>query len=132
MILYKTERRERGKHKPAERKVEIDKTRLNRPHGRKTTKGEITMEARKLLNREAFTELFNNNAVMIESQNVLPYDRAIQLFGQDAVDFAQKMSKRHFSGYGIGNYTLYFITLYGAELAATYNNVDILSENSGK
>ena len=86
---------------------------------------------KKTLSKEAFNALFNENAVLIEYQDRLPEERALQLFGKDALDFAKSMSKHDFSGYGIGKYTQMYITKHGAMLAATYNNIAILAAKKG-
>ena len=84
---------------------------------------------KKTLSKEAFDALFNENAVLIEYQDRLPAERAIQLFGKDALDFAERMNKHDFGGYGIGEYTQMYVTKHGAMLAATYNNIVILAAN---
>ena len=87
---------------------------------------------KKTLSKEAFDALFNENAVLIEYQDRLPAERALQLFGKDALDFAERMSKHDFGGYGIGEYTQMYVTKHGAMLAATYNNIAILAAKRGR
>lgn len=83
-----------------------------------------------LLNKEKVDELFRKEAVLIGKFDVIPEFRAVHLFGKDAVDFAHKVAKGCGNGFGIGEYTVMYISYHGFQLAASYYNVQQLKEEA--
>lgn len=79
------------------------------------------------LNRAQVEAIFTAEAVLMGTKDGLPISKAREIFGGDAVDFAQRMSNTatgtYSNGYGIGDYTAFYLTLTGAMIAATYNNI---------
>lgn len=80
------------------------------------------------LNEEMIKALFDREAVYIGRADVVPDWRVIQLFGEAAVDFSKRMAPENFNGYGIGDYTEFYLTIRGFQLAATYHNITITRE----
>lgn len=76
-------------------------------------------------------ELFEANSIYIDGRNVIPYENALQFVSMDAIDFAirQGSTKNHWhntehgNGYGIGDYTIMYLTAKGWSLAITYMNI---------
>lgn len=76
-------------------------------------------------------EIFESNSLYITGKNVIPYENALQFVTMDAIDFAlrQGSSKNHWintengNGYGIGDYTVMYLTEKGWTLAVTYMNI---------
>lgn len=60
----------------------------------------------------------------------MPEQAATELFGSAAVDFAKRQQNAGltFNGYGIGDYTAWYLTEYGFYIAATYRNVERIRE----
>lgn len=73
-------------------------------------------------------QLFAENAVLFECVDGVPEKAAKELFGSAAVDFARRNGNagRTYSGYGIGDYTAWYLTEYGFYIAATYRNVELI------
>ena len=67
--------------------------------------------------------IFDREKILIGDRDVFPEYRAVAIFGQDAVDFVKKSGKMHINSYGIGNYNLWYLTIKGIEIAATYRNI---------
>ena len=79
----------------------------------------------KPLNRAQAEALFAENAVLIGKTDVIERDKAVSLLGPDAYKFAVSHAKaRAENGYGIGNFTMYYITEEAFYLGITYLNVD--------
>lgn len=78
----------------------------------------------KILNKEQIDELFQREAVLVGSVDVVPEFRVEALFGVDAVDYA--VGKGYGNGYGVGDYTLGYISYQGFLAAASYSNVQQL------
>lgn len=77
-----------------------------------------------VLNKKQVDELFYREAVMINGCDVVPDFRAEALFGAESVKFARSLSGCHYgNGYGVGDYTLMYISYKGFQVAATYYNV---------
>lgn len=76
-----------------------------------------------MMNKEMATALFDRNSCLVEDRNVIPKDIAVKLTSEKAVEFAKRMKSDSFSGYGIGEYTMYYITRSGFLLAITYMNI---------
>ena len=88
-----------------------------------------------MMNKAQVTELFQREAVLFGTVDGIPEERAVELFGQEAVDFAHRVEGHdegrrgwYFNGYGNGRYTAYYITLAGCYIAVTYNNVTALEK----
>lgn len=83
-----------------------------------------------LLNKAQVIELFQREAILFGDRDAMPKSRAIELFGAEAVDFAERMGKPQdrLTGYGVGDYTAFGLTLCGVRLAATYCNVRLLQK----
>lgn len=69
--------------------------------------------------------LFDHEAVFIGREDVVPDWRIAELFGADALAFAQRMIPNGFTGYGIGDYTELYGNIRGFQIAATYHNIRI-------
>jgi hypothetical protein len=71
-------------------------------------------------------QLFAENAVLFGRADGVPEQAATELFGFAAVDFAKRQQNAGltFNGYGIGDYTAWYLTEYGFYIAATYRNVE--------
>ena len=68
-------------------------------------------------------KLFEREAVLFGARDGVPEYRAVQLLGADAVKFAKRLPGGNYSGYGIGDYTAYYLTESGFYAAVTYVNV---------
>lgn len=76
-------------------------------------------------------ELFEANSIYINGKNVIPYENALQFVSMDAIHFATRQGspKNHWTntengnGYGIGDYTIMYLTENGWTLAITYMNI---------
>lgn len=83
------------------------------------------------LNKDQVDELFHRVAVMISGHDVAPKHRVEKLFGEGSFDFAFRMDGvRYGNGYGVGDYTLEYITYKGFLIAATYYNVRRLQKEA--
>lgn len=72
---------------------------------------------------------------MIGTSDGVPYYRAVELFGQEAADFAKSLCSNQggASMYGIGeDYALEFFTLRGVQTAATYKNITEIRDSGVK
>lgn len=79
----------------------------------------------KPLNRAQAEALFSENAVLIGKTDVIERDKAVSLLGPDAYKFAVRHTKAVAeNGYGIGHYTLWYMTEEAFYLGITYLNVD--------
>lgn len=81
------------------------------------------------INKVQAARLFAVNAVLFGQANGMPERTATELFGADAVAFAESQENAGiaFNGYGIGSYTARYLTEYGFYIAATYHNVKRLA-----
>ena len=71
--------------------------------------------------------LFRREAVLIGTEDVVPIFRVAALCGEDAVKHAQVLSAgRSSNGYGVGDYTLMYLTFRGFQAAASFYNVQQL------
>ena len=75
------------------------------------------------LNKEQVKGLFEQEAVLMGTENCVPDFRAAALFGGDAVEHARKMNT---SRPGVGDYTMDALTLRGFQAAASFYNVQLL------
>lgn len=84
-----------------------------------------------MMNKAQTKELFEREAFLFGAVDGIPEKRAVEILGQEAVDFTHRMEQydkglRYFGGYGNGPFTAYYITLAGLYIAVTYNNVTAL------
>lgn len=85
-----------------------------------------------ILNKAKVDELFRREAVLLGNGDVVPEFRVKAIFGPDAVEFAVRASGGQLSnGYGIGNYTLMYLTYRGFLAAASFYNVRQFQEEDG-
>ena len=86
------------------------------------------------LNKEQVKGLFEQEAVLMGTENCVPAFRAAALFGRDAVEHARRMGTSRpgffFNGYGVGDYTLGALTLRGFQAAASFYNVHLLRKEA--
>lgn len=69
-------------------------------------------------------KLFLSASIFVINNDVVPVKRAEKIFGKDAVKFASEAQNGlHYNGYGIGDYTMMYLTKKGFCIAATYCNV---------
>ena len=84
------------------------------------------------LSKEQVKGLFEQEAVLMGTENCVPDFRAAALFGGDAVEHARKMNTSRpgffFNGYGVGDYTMGALTLRGFQAAASFYNVQLLGK----
>ena len=80
------------------------------------------------LNSAMINSLFEREAVYIDRTDVVPDWRVVQLFGEAAVSFAKRLVPESVSGFGIGDYTEFYLTIRGFQIAATYHNITITKE----
>lgn len=82
------------------------------------------------LNKEQVKVLFEQEAVLMGTENRVPDFRAAALFGRDAVEHARRMGTSRpgffFNGYGVGDYTMGAPTLRGFQAAASFYNIQLL------
>lgn len=81
---------------------------------------ELTQSA-EMYTKEDVERIFNENKFLIGNRDLVPVYIAKEIFGQDAVQFSSQVEGCN--GYGIGGYTLEYVTLRQFEAAATYCNV---------
>ena len=74
-------------------------------------------------NKENAEKAFFDLSILVGSRDVVPQDRAEVLLGSGAVKFAKSVCPDGFNGYGIGNYTLPYLTKQGFFVAVTYYNI---------
>lgn len=92
------------------------------------TEAIIEGTAEEVLNRAQAGLLFDKNAILIKDRDVIEINRAIDLLGERAVTFAKNQSKDFvgYNGYGIGEYTLLYLTKEAFFIAVTYRNIDTI------
>lgn len=82
-----------------------------------------------ILNKAQVDALFQREAVLFGSQDGVPIFRVAALFGEGAVKHAQTLSGGcNYNGYGVGDYTLTYLTIQGFRAAASFSNVQQLRE----
>lgn len=80
-----------------------------------------------VLNKAQVDALFRREAVLLGSRDGVPVSSAAVLFGEAAVKFAYSgHSGEYWNGYGVGDYTLVYLTYRGFLAAASYYNVQQL------
>ncbi len=78
-----------------------------------------------MLNSKQVNQIFRQNAILIGNADGVPEYRAVELFGEEAVDYVMGTKGRngYYNGYGIGDYNLFYLTYSGFQAVATYANV---------
>lgn len=88
----------------------------------------------KALNKTQVSALFEQEAVLMGTEDCVPECRAAELFGKEAVEHARNMDRaapgRYADGYGVGDYTMSVLTFRGFQVAASFHNVQVLRENA--
>lgn len=77
-----------------------------------------------MMNSNYIKGLFEKEAILINDADVIPEYVVKDLFGEDAIDFAKRMVPGGYNGYGIGYFTIYYLTLRAFKVAATYKNIE--------
>lgn len=75
-----------------------------------------------ILNKTQVEEMFKHESVLLGHMDCVPGFRAAHLFGQEAVAHAKKIDDG-WNAYGIGDFTLFYLTHKGFLAAASFNNV---------
>lgn len=71
--------------------------------------------------------LFDREAILIGSRDVVPIYRVKQLFGEGAAQFVWKPCENDLSNaFGIGNRNLGYVNYRGFQMAASYFNVEVV------
>lgn len=83
-----------------------------------------------ILSKNTVDELFRREAVLLGSADGVPEYRASFLFGEAAVDFARRAG--NVNGYGIGDFTLMYLSYKGFLDAASFYNVQQLRDAEEK
>jgi len=84
-----------------------------------------------ILNKAQVDALFQREAIRIGAEDAVPVFRAAALFGDKAAAFAKRQSRGQYSsGYGVGDYTLPYLTLQGFWAAASFYNVQQLRKET--
>ena len=78
----------------------------------------------KMMNKLTATALFDKNSCLIGNKDVIPKSEAIRLLGSEAVEFADRADSRYQNAYGIGDFTMKYLTREGFFIAVTYKNVE--------
>lgn len=81
-----------------------------------------------ILNKAQVDALFQREAVLLGTENGVPDFRAAALFGKGAVEFAERL--KYANSYGVGDYTLDYLTYQGFQAAASWFNVQLLREEA--
>lgn len=89
------------------------------------------MEITKTLNLASSKALFEQNAILWETRDLIPTKRAEELLGEEAVDFVScsdsPMNRQLYSNEKMG-IEIGFLTWRGFSLAVTYHNLSILEQ----
>lgn len=75
-----------------------------------------------ILNKTQVEEMFKHESVLLGHTDCVPCFRVAHLFGQDAVAHVKKIDGG-WNAYGIGGFTLSYLTYKGFLAAASFNNV---------
>ena len=82
-----------------------------------------------ILSKNQVDELFSREAVLLGQADCVPGFRAAHLFGRDAVCHAKKIDGG-WNAYGIGDFTLFYLTRKGFQAAASFYNIQQLQEEA--
>lgn len=77
-----------------------------------------------MINKETAINLFDRNSCLIGDRDVILEDIAEKLTSRQAVEFAYKTNKKGHNGYGVGDYTAFYMTLKEFLSAVTYENIN--------
>ena len=84
---------------------------------------------KKTYTKEQVYQAFKREAVLIGNTDGVPAKRAALYFSKKALDFAKSLGKtKACNAFGIGERcsAYEYFTLYGLELAATFDNISLL------
>lgn len=88
----------------------------------------------KELNKAQVAALFEREAVLIGESDCIPEHRAVALFGEKAVEHARGENRNkpgiYVNGYGVGDYTMFYLTFRGFQAAASFHNIEVLREEA--
>lgn len=85
-----------------------------------------------ILNKKQVQILFDREAVLLGTNDGVPLDRVVALFGEDAASYASRQEGGvYWNAYGVGDYTLSYLTLLGFQAAASFYNVQQLLSGTG-
>ena len=78
-------------------------------------------------------ELFRQEALLFDDEDGVPYSRVSELFGKSALEFAVDFHgpTRTWGQWYINKYNAKYLVWKGFQLAATYQNVNLLKELYG-
>lgn len=80
-----------------------------------------------ILNKAQVDVLFQREAVLLGTADGVPKFRVVSLFGEDAAKHVTSLSGGgYMNGYGIGDYTLMFVTYRSFQVAASFYNAQQL------
>lgn len=77
-----------------------------------------------MMDKDTANSLFNRNCCLIKNTDIIAEEIAKNLTSKAAVEFAKRMNPAGWNGYGIGDYTLLYLTRETFFLAVTYQNID--------
>lgn len=86
-----------------------------------------------MLNSKQVKELFENEAVLIGSRDVVPLYRVRELFGDRAAGFVDGKYEQKWSNlFGVGDFQLPYVTFEGFQYAASFANVEEVRDTVGE
>lgn len=69
-------------------------------------------------------QLFDKDSILIINRNVIPDYAVKKLLGEDAYEHAVRtLNGKYHNAYGIGDFSLNYLTYEGFQIAATFYNV---------
>lgn len=88
-----------------------------------------------MLNNNQVMELFQKEAILLGTNDAVPLYRVAELFGKRAAGFAVRGNSLRSPGYnafGVGDYTLPYLTYEGFKAAASFANVEEIRDSVGR
>lgn len=86
------------------------------------------------INAAQVRALFEREAVLLGAVDGVPESRAAALFGEDAVGHARRLNSSkagvYANGYGVGDFTMEYLTYRGFQAAASFYNVQVLRKEA--
>jgi len=76
-----------------------------------------------MLNKDEVQKLFNKERILVGNIDVIPKYAAKKIFGSEACDFASRLNRGNSNLYGIGDFSLEYLTYNGFQTAATFQNI---------
>lgn len=73
-----------------------------------------------MMNKIAAMNLFEHNSFLVVDKDVISMKTAEELTSKEAVEFAKRMKPECFNGYGIGDYTIWYMNQRAFFIAVTY------------